>query len=1096
MIISGKTTHATAFERFQAKFADALQAYAHRLGESETELMIAISRKGPRLLQLIGEMSEVPSPDMSRCISEKALPFIPRGSLADTDVCVTDDTIAYGSTFARNCKVLQEARASVRGEVLAMSKGASPRARQLLAHEPLVVPEAQIHQLIDLEIQAFGALAVPYDIDHPIFTVPFDGDMEDLAGLLEHRYPGARRPTNSWHEAHRVTVLSLPTPEFILGSHSQASRRLGPLKLRLFLDAERHAVRAVAIFALALREAELRDPDLFNDAPAGLAEVWRKLLAHVERGGWPTKDRCLALANTAHYLAGCEALALWLAGDDLGIDGSRGRLSELDLRFLFGLEAAAEVRPDLQAILAGASSNPQPAASSLPLSRDDRFDVEDEIRELLSTERGKAFAEHAPEYLGMAADYDPGDLIHSFFNAQRRVYDEQTRNGDDLAAERLSAGLLPFPVVTPLLKQFGAEVSDSHFEHFADLAIDGGSVVPHYTAALSQEDLWLRSVRAGERGTQKLKHWLYRCAGEAERAYELTHDLPEEQRGMGVPWYVCEKLFAVLAATLEPELRLELGDNHVICGRDEFGARAVLPDIPRQPFLLDWGVSIKLLQREAGPIYRRGGAKARGDRVSRSPAFRKLYPERQDTVDRTVRQISRSVIDAFIAIDALFEGKQRDLAVLAISSCGSHDAYLRSLSAEVEVWLFHQHINTVSAAVSLEQLAENPADRDLSTKIGRDLGRSAVAIVQSRVKREAYESRMAVREAIDSLCEKGDPRVAPYFSAWEEYIRPLIDDSEVADDPAEAYLRHAAELARTSVSVARTVLSEHDLVSSPKDEDHTIARHVDSYKQVLAAGLESGLKYTQPAVAEDDLRSDDPATALRAAGVLLTETYAVVEQIWNTWRRPAPAGALQSFSENRAILLWDVIGSSQNGDGLQEAIHRVEQRISEEVDQRGAAPYSPNQDDGNAVVLPTARDAFEVFLIAAEIFAADGIAIRAGIETAADGQGLSINSQSGEFGGMAYSLAARARDAFSEISASKATFGEWEGSDVAADGPEVPEGSYVMATEKTLKQLREREDTPSAPGCRLYGVIRGYSPRVRNSLSTDVSCFVPDARGG
>jgi len=1078
-----------AYDRFRVEFRDALTDYAHRLRDNAPDLIVAISRKGPRLLQLMEEIPEVPSPDLSVCVSEKALPFLPPEQIGSLQMTLTDDTIAYGSTFARNHQLLTEAGGSVRGEVMAMSANASPGVRSLLAHDPLILPEARVHQLIDLEIQAFGALAVPYDIDHPIFTIPFRVEAEELASQITRQWPEARRPTNPWHEAHGVQVLSLPAAELVIGRHSQAGRRMGPQKLRLFVDGERQAVRAVGIFALALRERELRDPELFAKAPEELAQAWRSLLGRVESGGWAPERGNYALANAAHYLAGCEALWLWLGTTELDLDGSLGCLSELDQRLLFGPAGATELHQPLQNLLRESRSGRSKSPPQLPPQTESRLDVEDEIAKLITTERGRAFAGHIPRYLELAAGYDPGDIIHSFFNAQRRTYDEETRKGA-IATERLTAGLLPFPVVVPMIRNFGAEATDADFDHFADLAIDGGSIVPHYTPALSAPDLWVRGVRAGERGSQKLKQWVHRCASEAQRAYELAHQVPEDQRGL--PWYVSEKMFAVLVSALEPELRSELGAR-IACGRDQFGARAALTEIPTEPFLLSWALDLRLLERHRRrPIIRNGKIKARGDVISAAGAFRELYPDTQDTVSRSLRQISNSIIDAFIVIDALFEGEKRNLALLAISSCNTYDAYLRSLSAELQSWLTHGQFNAYRQAIALSELAGRPDDDELANQIATEVQRSATPIAQTDVKRRAYESRVAVRDRIDAICRAGRSLTVSQATAWEDYIRPLIDECAVDNDRAAQYLHHASCLAKQAISIVRTMLDKGAPEPEGEERRFELPTEVKRYRDILAKGEEGGLNYSAPSIDEEGLLDPDPRRSLKAAAILMKETHESVEQIWETWRQPPAPDALDPFPDVRSLLLWDIIGSSDNPEAVQEAIHRVNSRVREELEKRGPAPFSPDQDDGNALVLPTAKDAFELFLIVSEMFAVDGISIRAGIETTTDGRSLQLNRNTGQFAGVAYAVAARTMSAFGELSAGKADYRGWESEQEMV----APSESHLLVTERTLKQLREREHIADPPGVQTYGVIQDYMPRVGGTLSTNVTCFVPARLSG
>jgi hypothetical protein len=1077
----------SAFERFSIEFGEALDDYSNRLRGLDVDLLVAISRKGPRLLQLMTEIPDVSDPDLSTCVSEKALPYLPRDLLEGASIGVTDDTIAYGSTFARNFGALRKAGALPRGDVLAMSRTASRQARGLLVSDPLLLPEVEIRRLIDLEIQAFGALAVPYDIDHPIFTIAYDGEMSRLAEELEREWPEARRPSNPWHEASDVIVISLPAPEMVLGSHSQATRRLGPQKLRLFLDSKRRAVRAVAIFALALRESELRDPELFAEAPAALGEAWQALLQTVDDAAWPERSQYLALTNAAHYLAGCEALWLWFASTDLGLDSVKGRISEFDLRLLFGPTAAASIHPGVQVLLQEASTSVPPKPAKLP-PNPESFDPAAEIDALLASKRGAAFAAHAPEYLEMAASYDPNDLIHALFNAQRRTYDEETRNDDGIEVERLSLGLLPYPVVVPLLARFGANVGATDFDHFADLAIDGGSIVPHYTAALSQPDLWLRSVRAGERDSEKLKHWLHGCVEEAQRAFERTHRVPEEKRGVGVPWYVTEKLLAIVALCLRKELAHEFPES-VACGRDEFGARAILPDTPSAPYLLNWGTDVGLLERQQGETVRRSGAVVNSTLVTPSKAFRNLYPEDRDVVERMLVHPSRTIIDAMIAIEATLRGKSRDLALLAISSCGTYQAYLESLSAEVEVWLNRRRANPHRLAVQMEELAAAPGDRRLANSIARSLGQAATTVAQTEVKRHAYESRVAARDAIDDLVETDDLCGAHYVT-WSQYLRPLIEEGEEQEHPAERYLIHASELAKRAISIARTVLSEHDLVQVKRGDPDPLAHKVERYLEVLADGESAGLHFPRPEPEVAALLDQSPATSLHAAARLLATTQGAVGQIWDTWRQPGPPSPIQTITGSHALLMWDVIDSSSvDPHVLQDTIHRVNERVRIELNRHPDTPYYPDQNDCKAAILPTATIATEMFTTVAEIFGASGIAIRAGIETTTDGRSLSVNQRTGEFAGSAYVVAKRAMDAFEELAANKTECGGWRVADGGAAEMRAPEDSYLLLTERAMKGLREHEEADPTTGLDLHGVIEDYVPRYDGSLSLNVHCF-------
>lgn len=1078
----------TANERFSSELERELRGYAERLAVSDTELVVAISRKAPRLLQLIAGSPELPSVDLSRCITEKALPFIARDALDGMRVLLTDDTIVYGSTFAGVHGKLRAAGARVEGEVLAVSDRANRGVTALVGDGASVMDQGHIQRLIDLEIQAFGALAVPYDIDHPILTLPLRGAELDVIERLERSYDDVWRPTNPWHEAHGVTVVSLQVPDEVARAHSQVARRYGPQKLRLFVDTRRRAVRAVAIFALGVEESALRDPGLFDRAPEPMRLAWRTLLERVEAGGWGSLDLHRALANAAHYLAGCEALWLWMSGNRLGLRSGEGRLAEMDLRLLFGADAARAVHQPLEQFLVSAERARSLLALRLPRRQPQQplLDVDAEIAQIERGERGAHFLDRARAYLELAAKDDPADLFHALFSAQRCAYDHATRDSGPADPERLNAGLIPFPVVAPLVRALGGDVDDHDLECFADRAIDGGSIVPHYHRSASRPDLWVRGVRAGERGSPKLKHWIHRSLEEAERLYEGFHDVSEDQRGQGVPWYVAEKLFAVLVASNEAQLRSELG-KHLIAGRDQFGARAVARELPREPYLLDWA--------ERAGIVASGDRQAGGRMLRADARFRTLYPEREDTVDRSVRLASAQVTGAFLAVEALFTGERRETAILALSSCHSHDAYLESLSAELSVWLHHTRFNVSHLAAMFVELSEDGPERELLRRLQRELHQSAVVVRQSTVKQHAWERRIAVRDTIDRACAR-DPRLFGYLPVWEQYLRPLFEEEAPADSTAERYLLHAAAVARKAISVARSVLSDHALgEGTAASEGHTAEEHGRELAELVERGRADGLRYPAPPnVAVAALASPDAAIALRATADVLRDAYVAVENIWVTWQRPEPEGTVVYHHDDAVILMWDLIGSSEDPDDAQLTVHKINERVINEGSSLGDPLFINNQDDGHVIKLPSVANALETFLLVAETAASDGRAVRAGVETTLDGPALAYNTRTGWYGGSAYMIAARTMSAFGETTSGRAEAAGFEAAGGVASAPAPPDGSYLMVTERALKQLREHERIEQPPGCTRVGVLRGYRPRVRSALSTDVTVVVPSPR--
>src|SRR5215207_9463266 len=562
----------TASDTFRARYHDALERYALSLSSPIADLVVAGPRKAPRLLELVHGSEELPDLPLPLTVSERALTFSSPEQLAGRVIVLTDDTIVYGSTFFGALSSLREVGAEVIPRVLGISRGASAMVAQEFDEVPLRLTESEVHTMIDLEIRAFGSLAVPYDVDHPIVSIPLDDEHEVVVERFRMAEPGAWESTRSWQSEHGVRVFTLALPERVQAEHSQRYRQLGPCKLRLFFDARRRTARVVGIFCLGLRERELLDPALFAAAPAPLADCWRTALTQVERAGWPQAAQHRAMASTAHYLASLEATARWLHDESATLSPATGPagLRAFDLRLLFGIHLGDALHRSLETLLdADAELSPAHPAHRAHV----RLDAEAEADAVLAGPFGEQFGASIEQYLQFTFAADTADRSHALFNAQRRIYDDLTRGGAAPDPTRLSRSLVAYAAVPVLLSRYGAQLGRAEFDHWCDLAIDGGSIVPHYHPAASQSDLWVRCVRAGERREEKLKYWLHGAVTAAQRYLRARGDDDAE-----LSWYVAEKALATTVACLGAELRGELACT-VQNGWDEFGARAELSDL-------------------------------------------------------------------------------------------------------------------------------------------------------------------------------------------------------------------------------------------------------------------------------------------------------------------------------------------------------------------------------------------------------------------------------------------------------------------------------------------------------------------------------------
>jgi len=1056
----------TSADAFRASYFDALGAYASRFSEP-ADLIVAVPRKAPRLLELIHESAELPDIPLELVISDRALPFIPRSELAESRVILTDDTVIYGSTFAGALQTLEDSGARVRPEVLGLSRSANSEVASRLDRVPLRLNESQVHSLIDLEIQAFGSLEVPYDIDHPIVGFELQDDVASICDQLTASHSTVES-TRGWQSENQMRVFTVSIPAGIASQHSLASHQLGPRKLRIFIDEKRQTVRVVGLFCLAMRESELADVTLFSTSSDSIAEAWSDASSTVERAGWSGHHRFRALVGTAHYLASVEVISRWLASDECPFTIGALCLRPFDLHLLFGHQLGDRMKALLErALVEGFDPTP---------SSDEKFafDPNEESNAILAGPLGEDFDVALREYLAFTHPDDPGDRSHALFNAQRKVYDTHTRLPGDPDPERLLQSLVAIPAVTTLLNRYDCNLTAEQFDRWCDLAIDGGSIVPYYHPSASQHDLWVRCVRAGERRNEKLKYWVH----------GLVADATEQLKLLGKPnlsWFIAEKTAATVAACLEAEIRNELRKT-VKSGRDEFGARAMLPEVEHEPWLLDWADGAGVIRRDR---------RSASTYVEPTAHFTDLFPESGNTVASSLRTSTSVVVSAFIALQDALKGDARDKAILAISTCASEEEFLVSISTELDVWLNNSRFGASGLAVDVRG-AQRLSKGELEA-LGKRLGSSAGALRQTESKRAAFKSRKDIRAELDSLFSS-DPKLAPYSLGWKNYLRLRIDEFESSGGEAGRFLVLAALIGRRAMAVVRSVLHERDLV--PAEGDHTVDDHVDKFNTLLAQAKGEGMGARLPGPVTVEEFDQDLDGALARSSELMLEVESYIDHVWHAHGHAESGLTLERVEDDYAILMWDLRESSTaDPAAIGELIHQANEVAVDIVAKEGGKGFHESQDDGSCAVFPTVAAAIRVFDGLRTVFEARGKQIRGAIESTIDADKLQRNKITGEFNGKPYQLTARALAAFKEAKSASPPpeFVMDDGSSGELSPP--AKASYLNLTRRAIQALESEQEADGADaldGLKRYGTIVGFQPRVRSTLPTEITCFVPE----
>lgn len=325
----------------------------------QPDLIIAISRKGPRLLELMRKLG-IGLPDCP-ITTELACNFIPADELAGKRVLVFDDITIVGSQVARLREILK--RQFPKTSFVFQSFCVDDHwyvfdlARLDLPAEPL--PTEQASLFCTSQVRTFRLLNRPYSVDFPI-----------LQGKATTRTLWPHLSSVPWlescdvttdfqHEAGLESVSSLLISPFsaciqaevLHQAAQQEVRRLSgvPAKLRSYFNRETEELNLVPMVRLVVSSEFFRQHrSLFsNSLPAA-----NRLIELVWNSARDT-ERDLALYTSTNYLLSyvmgrilAERLA-HLAGSP-AIELPREHLSKTDLILLFGPSLAMHATQILQ----------------------------------------------------------------------------------------------------------------------------------------------------------------------------------------------------------------------------------------------------------------------------------------------------------------------------------------------------------------------------------------------------------------------------------------------------------------------------------------------------------------------------------------------------------------------------------------------------------------------------------------------------------------------------------------------------------------------------------------------------------------------------
>lgn len=1087
----GLATRENDMSRFGRIYSADLKAWADEL-QKASGLIVAIARKGPRLIEAMIKDGFLPSGFLERVTSNKALPFIRD---IEGGLVIADDAIIYGSTFLKEFNIAQQVSGKPANVICLpfafCDEFSSSEAKSVVERNgySYSLNGDEIPSFVNNQVQSFYHLGKPYDLEYPILSISGDFlNLEDLEGALDRT---AKKTNGILIPVHGVDFDGRIRYSWTILFDSEVyvpGRTPDLCKLRIYLDQNFEQLRISAMSPYAFSKSTLLNLDEHLPRPLGLA--WGKVREVIDEDaeGSLLKAMWLGLVTWANYLAALPLLKqsartlLTELGESYVWDGP----TTYDLQLLVGPRIAGQVEGWLHNYLDADSNNGFDDHVEFPPCT---IEIPDEhVSEEIPQECVINYFRLRTEELKLATDIR--DSLEAVFFAQHVELEIATRDKDVDLNSRLDFGVTMRGLQKIVSEALGEPVSLRLFHFWFDTLIDRGSVVPKYINIRSHgsEPVWVRSFRVGESDPRDYVHrivYLFSVLSEVMQTEALERELFEK--------YSVLALFDSGDKELRP-LRLKEFEK----GYHLYGARPKVKLGQRSQFLMDWA-------RYRSRIFRDQGSKYVLDeeKVKRFP-----LPV-NNPVDIYVQQAAEQLaiwtkrIHDQLGLDAL----------VTITSVATPREFQRSLEAELELWLHHGR-NSIHQSLDflgdLASKAENGEQIDhLLTKANDVISETANYTAQTKYKCDLYSNSSSTLKSIKDLSE-GDrelkwtwrkiesslrQRARREHAAYHEEIRSVLRVVHQTNNLVRDILTLAGFTDNRSQPVESRLFDLLQILNDPQ-KLHPVTRAVFvdlSSSENLVAMIEHALQ----------ILPDNFPNTFRILHPIIMEIASRCERVYSTFCVEDPEVVERYIETPFFLLMWDIRDSTKVEDRIElsRVIRRANRQIRAVLGDNAIDFDETSLDDGNHLMCEKYENILAVFAILDQIYRVENVryandeplVFRAGCVLSTAG-GLVYYPDMDTRAGRAYEFAARMMNMFKEISNDNAA---WISDPATEDDgtprlPNEPKASYLVLDEAVYRHAVEDESWSIPREMRLEHPSGSYISRVHGARMRSIYLLISE----
>ena len=333
--------------------ADSWKEYHDTLfgDDSRADLVVALARKMPRILEYLGNLQDTPCP----VVTERALPWIVPTSLRNGSVIICDDVLNIGTTlkhyvdYSFSCGFRD-----VRAMVFAKKEKSSASCAPINVSVGQYFDELQYWRFETALPQELQKIGKPYEVDFPIIDIPIPEELANLSpeewyNLFETKYCSVHNLTTPSQRQAGITSISIIEPLLsIENSHQYRRDMLLPsiVKVRIYISRECGLIRIVPMYVRVIGRDELETST--HSICGKYTDLYRETKPIAREGKPFTDEPIFILATYLYSFAYGKQFVDRLCVDIPILPRNLARISYFDIQLLFGPAVARDIHSRLQ----------------------------------------------------------------------------------------------------------------------------------------------------------------------------------------------------------------------------------------------------------------------------------------------------------------------------------------------------------------------------------------------------------------------------------------------------------------------------------------------------------------------------------------------------------------------------------------------------------------------------------------------------------------------------------------------------------------------------------------------------------------------------